>query len=113
MKLVGPQLLIELHRITTGLGKRELISTGRYDEDIAKYIFGLLEHNFQGMLEDINTREKTANSSYTDIEQLYFQIQLTDNYYLIPNSVHICFPIKIKKNTNSAQDIDAGLSSDK
>ena len=65
------------------------------------------------MLEDINTREKTANSSYTDIEQLYFQIQLTDNYYLIPNSVHICFPIKIKKNTNSAQDIDAGLSSDK
>ena len=65
------------------------------------------------MLEDINTREKTANSSYTGMEQLYFQIQLTDNYYLIPNSVHICFPIKIKKNTNSAQDIDAGLSSDK
>ena len=43
------------------------------------------------------------------MEELDFQIQLTDNCYLNPNSVHICFPIKIKKNTNSAQDIDADL----
>ena len=48
---------------------RELISTGRYDEDIAKYIPGLLELKFQGMLEDIDTREKTAHLSYTDMEQ--------------------------------------------
>ena len=88
---------------------RELISTGRYDEDIAKYIPGLLELKFQGMLEDIDTKEKTAHPSYTDMEQLDFQSQLTDNYYLNPNSVHICFPIKIKKNTNTAQDIDADL----
>ena len=55
---------------------RELISTGRYDEDIAKYIPGLLELKFQGMLEDIDTREKTAHPSYNDMEQLDFQIQL-------------------------------------
>ena len=61
------------------------------------------------MLEDIDTREKTAHPSDTDMEQLDFQIQLADNYYLNPNSVHICFPIKIKKNTNSAQDIDPDL----
>ena len=42
---------------------RELISTGWYDEDIAKYIPGLLELKFQGMLEDIDTREKIAHSS--------------------------------------------------
>ena len=35
---------------------RELISTRRYDEDIAKYILDLLELKFQGMLEDIDTR---------------------------------------------------------
>ena len=35
---------------------RELISTGRYDEDIAKYILDLLELKFQDMLEDIDTR---------------------------------------------------------
>ena len=46
---------------------RELIRTGRYDEDIAKYIPGLLELKFQGMLEDIDTREKVAHPSYTNM----------------------------------------------
>ena len=88
---------------------RELISTGRYDEDIAKYISGLFELKFQGMLEDIDTREKAAHSSYTDIEQLDFQILLTENYYINPNSIHICFPIKIKKLSNQNSNIDADL----
>ena len=61
---------------------REFIKTGWYDEDIAKYIPGLLELKFQGMLEDIDTREKIAHPSYTDIEQLDFQIQLKDNFQL-------------------------------
>ena len=37
---------------------RDLIRTGRYDENLAKYIPGLLELEFQGMLEDIDTKEK-------------------------------------------------------
>ena len=82
---------------------RELISTGRYNKDIAKCIPGLPELKFQGMLEDIDAREKAAHLSYTDMEQLDFQIELTYNYYLNPNRVHICFPVKIKKNTNSAK----------
>ena len=88
---------------------RELISTARYDEDIAKYIPGLLELKFQGMLEDIDTREKVAHSSYTDMEELDFQILLTGNYYINPNSIHICFPIKIKKKINQNLDADADL----
>ena len=88
---------------------RELISAGQYDKDVAKYIPGLLELKFQGMLEDIDTREKTAHPSYTEMEQLDFQIQLTDNYYINPNSIHICFPIKSKKKTNTALDIDTDL----
>ena len=88
---------------------RELISAGGYDEDIVKYIPGLLELKFQGMLEDIDTREKVAHPSYTDMEQLNFQILLTDNYYINPNSIHICFPMKIKKKTNQNLDIDADL----
>ena len=79
---------------------RELINTGRYDEDTAEYIPGLLELKFQGVLEDIDMREKVAHSSYTDIKQLDFQILLTDNYYINPNSIHIYFPVKIKKKTN-------------
>ena len=73
---------------------RELISTGKYDEDIARYIPGVLDLKFQGMLEDIDTREKVAHFSYTDMEELDFQIMLTDNYYVNPNSIYICFPTK-------------------
>ena len=74
---------------------RELISTSRYDKDLAKYIPGVLELAFQGMLEDNDTKEKTVHPSYKDTEQLDFQILLTENYYVNPNGIHICFPIKI------------------
>ena len=36
------------------------------------------------MLEEVHTREKVAHSSYTDMEQLDFQILLFDNYYIFP-----------------------------
>ena len=88
---------------------RELISTGKYDADIAKYILGILEIKFQGMLEDINTREKIAHSSYKEMEELDFQILPTDNYYVNPNSIHLCFPLKIKKSTNEGNDIEGDL----
>ena len=71
---------------------RELISTGKYDKDLAKYIPGLLELAFQGMLEDIDTKEKTAHPPYKDMEQLDFQILLTENYYVNPNGIHIFLP---------------------
>ena len=43
------------------------------------------------------------------MEQLDFQILMTENYYVNPNSIHICFPIKIKKAANKAADIDNDL----
>ena len=88
---------------------RELIKTGKHDVDVAKDIPGILEMVYQGMLEDINTKEKVAHSSYKDIEQLDFQIMLTDNYYVNPNSINLCFPMKIKKATNMLADIDSDM----
>ena len=88
---------------------RDLISTGRYDENLAKYIPGMLELAFQGMLESIDTREKSVHSSYVDKEKLDFQILLTENYYVNPDGIHICFPIKIKEKTNVAADINNNL----
>ena len=74
---------------------RELIKAGRYDEDITRYTPSLLVLKFHGIFEDIETREKSVHPSYSDMEQLDFHILLTDNYYINPNSIHICFPIKI------------------
>ena len=76
---------------------RDLINMGKYDADLAKYIPGLMDLAIQGMLDDIDTREKVAHPSYKDKEQLDFQILLTENYYVNPANIHICFPIKIKE----------------
>ena len=77
---------------------RDLIHMGKYYADLAKYIPGLLDLAIQGMLDDIDTREKVAHPSYKDMEQLDFQILLTEHNYINPSSIHICFPIKIKKD---------------
>ena len=43
------------------------------------------------------------------MEQINFQIMLTENYYVEPNRTHLCFPIKILKGSNANTDIDADL----
>ena len=88
---------------------RDLINMGKYDADLAKYIPGLLDLAIQGMLDDVDTREKVAQPSYKDKEQLDFQILLTENYYVNPNNIHICFPIKIKKKSSHNSDIDSDI----
>ena len=88
---------------------RDLINMGKYYADLAKYIPGLMDLAIQGMLDDIDTREKVAHPSYKDKEQLDFQILLTENYYVNPANIHICFPIKIKKKSNNNSDIDDDL----
>ena len=42
--------------------------TGTYDADIARYIPGTLDFAYQGMIEDIDTKEKTAHISYKDMK---------------------------------------------
>ena len=78
---------------------RELIKTGNYDADTAKSIPGLLKMKFQGMLEDVDTREKVAHPSYKDMDELDFQILLTDNYYVNPSNIHLCFSMKKNHQT--------------
>ena len=63
---------------------------------------------FQEMLDDIDTREKVAYPSYKDMEELDFQIFLTD-YYVNPSDIHLCFPMKKKKSSNEVSDIDGDL----
>ena len=88
---------------------KKLILTGTYEADIAKYTPGALELVFQWMLEDIDTKDKTVHISYKDMESLDFQIMLTDNYYMNPNSMHISFPMKILKSSDEVSDIDTDL----
>ena len=40
---------------------RDVINIGKYDADLAKYIPGLMDLAIQGILDDIDTREKVAD----------------------------------------------------
>ena len=40
----------------------QLISTGTYDAELAKYISGTLDLVYQGMIEDFDTKEKAAHN---------------------------------------------------
>ena len=58
------------------------------------------------MLKILIQGKKVAHSSYKDMEELDFQILLTDNYYINTNSIHLYFAMKIRKATNEATDIE-------
>ena len=87
----------------------KLIQIEEYDTDIVKYIPGRLELVYQGMLEDIDTKDQPAHISYKDMENLEFQMLLNNSYYINPNSIHICFPMKIKNATTKDTGIDFDL----
>ena len=76
---------------------KRLINTGEYDADLAKYIPGMLNLLFQGIIENIIRKEQVAHISYKVMESVDFQLMLTNNYYANQNSMHICFPMKKKK----------------
>ena len=40
---------------------RDVINIGKYDADLAKYIPGLMDLAIQGILDDIDTKEKVAD----------------------------------------------------
>ena len=42
-------------------------------------------------------------------EQLDFQILLSENYYVNPSNIHLCFPITILKSSDKDADIDDDL----
>ena len=43
------------------------------------------------------------------MDELDFQVLLTDNYYVNPSNIHLCFLMKIKKSSNEVSNIDNDL----
>ena len=76
---------------------RRLIEWGIYDADIARYIPGMLDLMFQGMIEKIMTIEQPADTTYSDKEILDFELILDNDNYTNLKSLHLCFPIRFKK----------------
>ena len=83
-----------------------MIYSGEYDADIARYVPGTLQLMFQGMLNRVNTIEQPTRISYKDLETFNFQLLLDKNLYTNLNSLHLCFIIKFKKETNVALNLE-------
>ena len=88
---------------------RRLIEQGIYNTDIARYIPGTLDLVFQGMIEKIMTIEQPADTTYSDKEILDFELILDNNYYTNLKSLHLCFPIRFKKLSKIAHNLDADI----
>ena len=84
---------------------RKLIEHGIYNANIARYIPGMLDLVFQGMIEKIKTIECLADTTYKDKEVLEFDLTLDNDHYTNLKS----FPIRIRKLSNSDQVIPGTL----
>ena len=83
--------------------------TGEYDADLARYIPGTLELEFQGILDDIKTMEQVAHPSYEELETFDFNLILDKDLHTNPKCLHFVFPIKFKKINNINGDISEDL----
>ena len=70
---------------------KRLINTIEYDADLAKYIPGMLNLLFQGIIENIIRKEQVGHISYKVMESVDFQRMLTNNYYTNQNSMIFVF----------------------
>ena len=85
---------------------KRLIKKGEYDEDVLRYIPGILKLAFQGIIEIIIMKEAPLHPSYSDMQNLDFYLVLSTSYYSNLNSFHLCLPIKILKDSNVAAATD-------
>ena len=60
---------------------------------------------YQGQIKGTIEKKAYANDTYKDLKTAEFNIQLSSNQYMNFHSVHLVFPMKIKKKTNDANDL--------
>ena len=88
---------------------KKFIKDGVAEGGMIKYLPGLAEPVYQGQIKGINERKAYADETYSGLKIAEFNIQLSNNEYMNFHDVQLVFPLKIKKKTNVANDIDNTL----
>ena len=86
-----------------------LYDTGKMDADVIKYIPRMSKVSYQGQVDFIDTKRTYAASTYTDMQQLEFNLEVVANHYINFSNMVVCFPIAFRKRTNKAQAINANI----
>ena len=88
---------------------KALYDKGQIDADILRYVPGMNKIMYQGQLDWIETKKAYASSTYTDMEQLEFTIELTADHFLNFSTIILCLPITFRKKSNKAAPIDDNM----
>ena len=88
---------------------KKFVKDGVAEGGMIKYLPGLAEPVYQGQIKGINERKAYADETYSGLKIAEFNIQLSNNEYMNFHDVQLVFPLKIKKKTNVANDIDNTL----
>ena len=96
-------LIYKLDKLTT------LYDSGRMDKDVMRYIPGMVPISYQGQIDFVDTKRTYAASTYPDMQQLEFNLELVNNHYINFSTMVLCLPIAFRKKTNKAAAIDAAM----
>ena len=95
------------------IGKLDKLSTlsdsGRMDKDVIKYIPGMVPISYQGQIDYVDTKRTYAASTYSDMQQLEFNLEVINNHYINFSTMVLCLPIAFRKKTNKETSIAATM----
>ena len=77
-----------------------LYDTGRMDKDVIKYIPGMVPISYQGQVDFIDTKKTYAASTYSDMQQFEFNLEMVNNHYINFSRIVLCLPVTFRKKTN-------------
>ena len=86
-----------------------LYDSGRMDKDVMKYIPGMVPISYQGQIDFVDTKRTYAASTYSDMQQLEFNLEVVNNHYINFSTMVLCLPIAFRKKTNKETAIAATM----
>ena len=86
---------------------QNFLEKGNAESGLLGYLPGLAKPLYQGQIKGTIEKKSYADDTYKDLKTAEFNIQLSSNQYMNFHNLHLVFPLKIKKGTNEANNIDA------
>ena len=65
--------------------------------------------SYQGQIDYVDTKRTYAASTYSDMQQLEFNLEVINNHYINFSTMVLCLPIAFRKKTNKETSIAATM----
>ena len=82
-----------------------LYDSGRMDKDVMKYIPGMAPISYQGQIDFVDTKTTYAASTYSDMQQLEFNLEVVNNHYINFSTMVLCLLIVFRKKQIKRQPL--------